>query len=41
MRKDFNICEEPNCDYETPQHWNLTAEYLRALKGFLEKNLTE
>ena len=32
---------EPNRNYENTQHWNLGAEYLGALKGFLEKNLIE
>ncbi len=35
------LIKEPNRDYENTQHWNLDAEYLGALKGFLEKNLTE
>ncbi len=31
--------KEPNRDYENTQHWNLDAECLGALKGFLERNL--
>lgn len=33
--------KEPNRDYENTQHWNLDAEYLGALKGFLESYLIE
>lgn len=33
--------KEPSHDFENAQHWNLDAEYLEALKGFLEKNLTK
>ena len=32
---------EHSRDYETAQHWNLDAEYLGELKGFLERNLKE
>ena len=33
--------KEPNRDYENTQHWNLDAEYLGELKGFLMTNLTK
>ncbi len=35
------LIKEPNRDYENTQHWNLDAEYLGALKGFLESYLIE
>ena len=35
------LIKEPNRDYENIQHWDLDAEYLGALKGFLERNLTK
>lgn len=35
------LIKDANRDYENTQHWNLDAEYLGALKGFLERNLTE
>ncbi len=33
--------KEPNHDFENAQHLNLDAEYLEALKGFLERNIME
>ena len=33
--------KEPNCDFENAQQWDLDAAYLGALKGFLERNITE
>jgi len=33
--------QEPYRNYENTQHWNLDAKNLGALKGFLERNLTE
>lgn len=35
------LIKEPNRDYENPQHWNLDAEYLGALKGFINTCLIE
>ena len=31
--------KEKKRDYENTKHWNLDAEYLEPLKGFLENNL--
>ena len=39
-RVDFDG-KEPNRDYENTQHWNLDAEYLGVLKGFINKCLIE
>ena len=35
------LIKEPNRDYENAQHWNLDAEYLGALKEFINKCLIE
>lgn len=35
------LIKEKNRDYEETQHWNLDAEYMKGLKEFLGKNLTE
>jgi hypothetical protein len=35
------LIKEVNRNYENAQHWNLDAEYLGALKGFLKENLLE
>lgn len=33
------LIKDANRNYENTQHWNLDAEYLEPLKGFLNKNL--
>ena len=35
------LIKDANRNYENTQHWNLDAEYLEPLKGFLYGNLTE
>lgn len=35
------LIKEVNRNYENAQHWNLDAEYLEPLKGFLKENLLE
>ena len=35
------LIKEVKRDYENTQHWDLDAEYLKGLKEFLERNLTE
>ena len=35
------LIKEPNRDYENTLHWNLDTEYLKGLKGFLERNIME
>ena len=35
------LIKDANRNYENTQHWNLDAEYLESLKGFLYGNLTE
>ncbi len=35
------LIKEINRNYENTLHWNLDAEYLEPLKGFLENNLLE
>ncbi|MCR5037741.1 MAG: hypothetical protein K6A94_00160 [Bacteroidales bacterium] len=35
------LIKEVNRNYENAQHWNLDAEYLESLKGFLKENLLE
>ncbi len=31
--------KDPNCNYESPQHWNLDVKYLEPLKGFIQNNI--
>lgn len=40
-RSQKELIGDAKRNYENAQHWNLDAEYLEALKGFLEKNLTK
>ena len=35
------LIKEANRNYENPQHWNLDAEYLEPLKGFIKKNIIQ
>lgn len=35
------MIKEANRDYKNKQHWNLDAEYLGALKEFMERNIIE
>ena len=38
-RSQKELIKDAKRNYENPQHWNLDAEYLGALKEFLEKNI--
>lgn len=38
-KREKEQIKEPNRNYENTQHWNLDAEYLEPLKGFLNDNL--
>jgi len=36
-KREKELIKDPNRNYENTQHWNLDAEYLEPLKGFLQK----
>ena len=40
-KREKELIKEANRNYTDPKLWNLDAEYLGALKGFLERNLIE
>lgn len=40
-KREKELIKEANRNYTDPRLWNLDAEYLGALKGFLERNLME
>lgn len=40
-KREKELIKEANRNYADPKLWNLDAEYLGALKGFLEKSLME
>ena len=40
-KREKELIKEANRNYVDPKLWNLDAEYLGALKGFLERNLIE
>ena len=40
-KNEKELIKERNRKYDNAMHWNLDAEYLEGLKGFLEKNLKE
>ena len=40
-KDEKELIKERNRKYDNTMHWNLDAEYLEPLKGFLERNLTE
>ena len=40
-KREKELIKEANRNYADPKLWNLDAEYLEALKGFLEKNLKD
>lgn len=40
-KDEKELIKERNRKYDNAMHWNLDAEYLEGLKGFLEKNLTK
>ena len=40
-KREKELIKEANRNYADPRLWNLDAEYLGALKGFLERNLIE
>lgn len=40
-KREKELIKEANRNYTDPRLWNLDAEYLGALKGFMEKNLME
>ena len=40
-KREKELIKEANRNYADPRLWNLDAEYLGALKGFLEKSLME
>ena len=40
-KREKELIKEANRNYTDPKLWNLDAEYLGALKGFMEKNLME
>ena len=35
------LIKEVNRNYENPQHWNLDADFLEPLKGFIKKNIIQ
>ena len=35
------LIKEANRNYENPQHWNLDADFLEPLKGFIKKNIIQ
>ena len=39
FKNQKELIKEKKRDYENTKHWNLDAEYLEPLKGFLENNL--
>lgn len=40
-KREKELIKEANRNYTDPRLWNLDAEYLGALKGFMEKNLED
>ena len=40
-KREKELIKEANRNYADPRLWNLDAEYLGALKGFLERNLKD
>lgn len=40
-KREKELIKEKERDYENTQHWNLDAEYLKPLKEFISKNITE
>lgn len=40
-KREKELIKEANRNYTDPKLWNLDAEYLGALKGFLERNIIE
>ncbi len=40
-KEEKEMIKERSRKYDNTMHWNLDAEYLEPLKGFLERNLTE
>lgn len=40
-RSQKKLIKDANRNYENTQHWNLDAEYLETLKGFLVNNLNQ
>lgn len=40
-KREKELIKEANRNYADPRLWNLEAEYLGALKGFLERNLKD
>ena len=40
-RSQKELIGDAKRNYENAQHWDLDAEYLEGLKGFLERNLME
>ena len=38
-KKEKNKIKEKERDYENPLHWDLDAEYLERLEGFIDVNL--
>ena len=39
--KQKDLIKERNRNYENPQHWNLDADFLEPLKGFIKKNIIQ
>ena len=39
--KQKNLIKERNRNYENTQHWNLDADFLEPLKGFIKKNIIQ
>ena len=39
-RSQKKLIKDANHDYENTQHWNLDAEYLKPLKEFIDRNLS-
>ena len=35
------LIKEANRNYENTQHWNLDADFLEPLKGFIKKNIIQ
>lgn len=40
-KDEKELIKERNREYSNTMHWNLDAEYLEPLKGFLERNLSD
>lgn len=40
-RSQKELIKSHNRNYENPQHWNLDADFLEPLKGYIKKNIIQ